>query len=293
MSEEIEKGRDAGGSATGRRRAGRGPLRATRVILRRRLRQFGIGRWIGLGLLAVMIALQLWNPLPVEALRLRVFDFYQVMKPREITSQPVTIVDLDEESLAEIGQWPWPRTKVAELVTRLMEYGAVAIGFDVVFAEPDRMSPGFYAESLEAVDPSLREKLRALPDNDEIFAEVLRNNPVVLGQASYHRIIKGQEAPPAKAPIATRGDDPRSYLIRFPSVVRNTPLLEAAAGGTAMFNLAPEPDGLVRRVPAMMAVGEGRPPAANRPMAQQSGRDRLNASLSGSGAGRSRRVTRG
>ncbi len=241
--------------AAAERKAARGPLRTLRVTLRRRIRQFGVGRGVGLAVLAVILSVQSLNPLPLQTLRIKVFDFYQVMKPREQAPQPVAIVDLDEESLAAVGQWPWPRTTVAQLATRLMDYGVIAVAFDMVFAEPDRMSPGRYGESIRGLDPDLRKRLAELPDNDQVFAEVLRNSPIVLGQVSYHREIAGQAASPAKVPIAEIGGDPRPALIRFPSVVRNIPLLEEAARGAAMFNLAPENDGVVRRVPVMMVVG--------------------------------------
>ena len=93
---------------------------------------------------------RIWDPLPVEALRLRVFDLYQLIAPREATPRPVAIVDIDEDSLKSLGQWPWPRTIVADLVTRVTQMGAVAIGFDVVFPEPDRISPALAAEASAA-----------------------------------------------------------------------------------------------------------------------------------------------
>ena len=92
-------------------------------------------------MLAALIALRIWDPAPLEDLRLRSFDFYQILKPRIPTVKPVVIVDIDEESLRTLGQWPWPRTLVADLVERLNGLGAVAIAFDILFPEPDRLSP--------------------------------------------------------------------------------------------------------------------------------------------------------
>ena len=78
-----------------------------------------------------------WDPVPVQILRLKAFDYYQILQPRPATAQPVAIVDIDERSLAEYGQWPWPRDLVARLVAQLSAYGVVVVGFDIVFAEPD------------------------------------------------------------------------------------------------------------------------------------------------------------
>jgi adenylate cyclase len=88
-----------------------------------------------------LAALRMIDPPPLEELRLRTFDFFQLAAPREASAHPAVIVDIDEESLKALGQWPWPRTVIADLVDRLAGLGAAAIGFDVIFAEPDRYSP--------------------------------------------------------------------------------------------------------------------------------------------------------
>src|SRR5436190_3596121 len=138
--------------------------------LARWARRFGLTRAICLLLLLALVPLRILDPPPLEEIRLRTFDFYQTLRPRETTARPVTIVDIDESSLKEIGQWPWPRTIVADLVTRLTQLGAVAIGFDIIFAEPDRMSPGIAATSFRDLDEGVRNKLRSLPSNDEVLA---------------------------------------------------------------------------------------------------------------------------
>src|SRR5688572_27738326 len=115
--------------------------------LRRLARRFGAGRAVSLLLLIGLIALRHWDPAPVEEIRLRGFDFYQVLKPRDAKLRPVVIVDIDEASLKELGQWPWPRTVVADLVNKLTDLGVAAIGFDVLFAEPDRTSPAVIAQT--------------------------------------------------------------------------------------------------------------------------------------------------
>src|SRR3712207_370909 len=135
--------------------------------LLRIVRRFGLGRAICLVLLLDLVVLRVWDPAPLEALRLRTFDLYQLIKPRQSEFRPVTIVDIDEASLAAQGQWPWPRTLIADLVTALASRGAMAIGFDVAFPELDRVSPAVAAESFRGLDHETREKLRSLPSNDE------------------------------------------------------------------------------------------------------------------------------
>src|SRR5262245_54929240 len=86
-------------------------------------------------------ALRMIDPTPVVRLRLLAFDTYQQLQPRKYDPQvPVRIVDVDEPSLARFGQWPWPRSVIADLTKRLTEAGAAAVAFDLLFVEPDRVS---------------------------------------------------------------------------------------------------------------------------------------------------------
>src|SRR5665213_2477992 len=101
-------------------------------------RKFGYARLICLALLIGLAALRVADPAPVQELRVRVFDTFQRIEPRVKTVRPVTIIDIDEKSLAKFGQWPWPRTRIADMIANLTRLGGVAIGFDIMFAEADR-----------------------------------------------------------------------------------------------------------------------------------------------------------
>jgi len=219
-------------------------------------------------MLAGFVALYLWNPAPVEFARLKVFDYYVQAKPRDIPppqQKPVTIIDLDEQSLETVGQWPWPRTTVAKMVQNLMQMGAILIAFDVVFAEPDGKSLGAMADSAVGLDNETRDKQKNLPSNDEVFASVIKKSRVVLGQAGRVSETEGVKGPPAKKSIGVRklqreAPDPKAFLPVFPSLVRNIPVIEKAAmhrfGGHGMFSTTPDEDGIIRNVPAMF-VHEG------------------------------------
>src|ERR1700722_16181495 len=149
-------------------------------ILRRWFgRKFGYARLICLALLVGFAALRIADPAPIDELRVRTFDTFQVIKPRVKTARPVTIVDIDEKSLGMLGQWPWPRTNIADMVTNLTRLGAVVIAFDIVFAEPDRLNPDAAAKTMRYLDEVTRSKLRALPSNDQIFADAVRRSRVV------------------------------------------------------------------------------------------------------------------
>ena len=141
---------------------------------------------------------------------MRVFDLYQVLQPRVAKQRPVVIVDIDEKSLKAIGQWPWPRTRVAELVDKLTRMGALAIGFDIVFPEPDRMSPGLAADSFAGLDDATRAKLRALPSNDAVLADALKRSRVVLGESGLPFPTPTPKNAPPSAGIATLGPNPQA-----------------------------------------------------------------------------------
>src|SRR3569623_2882016 len=129
-------------------------------------------------LLGALVILRSWYPAPLEALRSRTFDLYQRVLPREANLRPTVIVDIDEASLKTVGQWPWPRTVLADLVTKLTRMGAAVIAFDIIFAEPDRMSPAVAAESFRPLAAATRAELGKLPDNDEVFADAIRRSRV-------------------------------------------------------------------------------------------------------------------
>ena len=226
-------------------------------------RQFGLARAVCTLILFALVPLRLADPRPLEEVRLRTFDLLQVLRPRQQTARPVVIADIDEASLKEIGQWPWPRTVVADLVTRLRELGAVAIGFDIVFAEPDRMSPAVAAASFRGLDAATRDKLAALPSNDQVLADAIKQTGgVVVGQAGAATPSPRSEAEMAlQTGFAVLGPDPRPFLVTFPGLLRNVPAIEQAAAGRGLFSIKPERDGIIRRVPVVMNAQDTLVPA--------------------------------
>jgi adenylate cyclase len=227
----------------------------------RSLRTLASRRAFGLLLLTLLLPLRVWDPHALEELRLRSFDLYQVIRPRDSSVQPVVIVDIDERSINSLGQWPWPRTILADLLDRLNEAQVAAVGYDVVFPEPDRSSPDQAVRHFRELDETTRERLAHLPNHDEIFAAAIYRARVVLGQS-------GTEAP--HTPLSNKslttgfaalGSDPRPYLVAFPYLLRNVPALERAAAGRGLFSIRTERDGMVRRVPLAMKADDNFVPA--------------------------------
>ena len=202
------------------------------------------------------LVLRVWDPSPVARLRSLVFDAYQRLSPRAFDpSLPVRIIDIDEDSLKEVGQWPWPRTVLADLVDKLAAGGAAAIGFDMVFPEPDRMSPAntlrFWPKS-EAL-AGLREEVEKLPSNDQVFAEAIGKTPVVLG---FIASPQATSIPETKAGFAHGGDDPKLFAPRYPGAAVSLKELQDKAQGAGSLNWIPEHDQIIRRMPMVIRVGD-------------------------------------
>jgi adenylate cyclase len=227
-------------------------MKRLRVLQRWFKRKFGYARLLCIALLIGLAALRIADPALIEELRVRTFDTYQVIDPRVKTARPVVIVDIDEKSLAKYGQWPWPRTRVVDLIANLTQLGAVVIAFDIVFAEPDRLNPDVAADTIRNLDDATRNKLRALPSNDQIFADAMRRSRVVLGESGLPYVIAEFDKALPLTGLAMLGEDPQRFMLNFPGLLRNTPVLEAAAGGRGLFTIRAERDGIVRRVPMIM-----------------------------------------
>src|SRR5688572_7306120 len=218
-------------------------------------------RSVGVVVLALLIVVRISDPAPLAELKLRSFDLFQTIAPRSSEFRPVVIVDIDEASLSAYGQWPWPRTLVADLLARLFELQSAAVAFDVIFPEPDRTSPSEAMKYFSDLDDATRARLLQLPSNDDVLAKTIARGKVVLGQAGTRTVGAASTEMSPQSGIATIGPDPAPYLISFPRLLRNLPQLERAAAGRGLFTIAAEQDGIVRRVPLVMRAEDRIVPA--------------------------------
>lgn len=213
-------------------------------------------------LVAVFTAIEIADPSPATWLRLAVFDEFQKQSPRPVPAvedQPVVIVDIDEASLAEFGQWPWPRTIIAQMVEKLFQAGVVVVAFSATFPEADRTNPANFAQTTGGLDEETRRRLEVLPDNDSALAEVIGRRRVVLGLM----VSKTQNAGAinsAIGPIAYQGD-PRAFIPTFPAVIGNMDILANAADGQGVISLPFDHRRLFRRVPMVMVLNDTLHPA--------------------------------
>nr|WP_170583253.1 adenylate/guanylate cyclase domain-containing protein [Ruegeria arenilitoris] len=183
--------------------------------------------------------------------RLIFFDVLQRLSPRAFDPDlPVRVVDIDETSLENWGQWPWPRTLLTQMVERLGEYGAASIAFDMLFAEPDRYSPSRLLSDPALADILSAKKEAAQLDNDILFGAEVSNWPVVMGVAA--RLTGGDQDIAPKAGIVEIGENPAAGLVSVPHWTPLAPPLDRDATGIGGVNVSPlGGTGVVRRVPVL------------------------------------------
>lgn len=245
----------------------------TRATRWQRLRRAGWGvRLVGLVLLLAAGEILTADPLMVRTLREIVLDAYQRVMPREPQRTLVQVVEIDDAAIAEVGQWPWPRGEIARLTESVLESGALVVGYDIVFSEPDRLSPA-YCRALagEEAGPALS-ALFNQPTAEQVMAEAIRGRPVVVGlapltqrpdqapvlePAPLHNVIirRLNDGPDNAAPAY----EDWQVMLRLPAMLHNLPELEQAAAGWGAFQGGSAEEGVTRRLPLMTVVRQAGP----------------------------------
>ena len=201
---------------------------------------------------AILVSfLPIFNPLQIfTSLQNYSFDSFQRILPREVYSEdPVVIIDIDDRSLAMVGQWPWSRDQLANLTNQA--YAAAALGFDIMFAESDRTNPQNLITSY-SLNETLVKELSALPSNDELFAEAINNHgTVVLGQALNNKDNKKPFE--AKFGLVTQGDEPKQFITNYLGAQNNIQLLNKSAAGIGSMSIGNN-EAIVRQLPTFERV---------------------------------------
>ncbi len=176
-----------------------------------------------------LAALMLWglkDPFVKETARLKSFDLIQKYD-KPTVSEDVVIVEIDEKSIEQNGQWPWKRTVLADVIWRLREAGAGIIVLPILFSEEDRLG------------------------GDMDLAQALVQNGIVIAQTGTTQTNKNS-VPRGVAKIG----DPLPWLFEWPGMLGPIPLLGDNVDGVGVVNTTPEIDGVVRRLPLLMRVGD-------------------------------------
>jgi adenylate cyclase len=219
-----------------------------------RLRRFPVILFAGSWLVAAML---LWSSGALnlrENLRELIFDqVFLFLTPPPSPSQ-VVVVDIDRDSLARYGPWPWRRTLLAELVRRIAHSKPAVIGLDMLLSDKDRFSSAEFLRTMgPAADNDVIDALaRKFPDGDMVLAAALNDAPAVLG---FVLEPNGGVAPPG-APILARGPIHTPDIWRAGGAVAPLPTIAASARGFGAIALAADADGVVRRVPLLVVTAD-------------------------------------
>lgn len=188
-----------------------------------------------------------------------VFDSLNQNFPRE-RSDDILIVDIDDDSLLRLGQWPWPRTTIADVVAGLSLYGAKVIAFDGVLAEPDRSSPHAIASQLGDREElgGLRSLLNEMPDNDQVLANAIQDSGVFVSGFTYGSYTQHSRDPALLKKILIKEDTRQTFLEYanpFKEAATFLPVLEKASAGNGSFMATPDHDGVLRRAGLIFSNG--------------------------------------
>jgi adenylate cyclase len=214
------------------------------------------GRASALVILGLLILVRLRNPDFLQTFALHGFDREQQLAPRAYRPLPVVIVAIDDKSLSRYGQWPWPRTLLGRLVRQIAVGEPRVIGMDIIFAEPDRMSPGRLIEARPDLPAPLARELALLPPNELALAEALKGVPAVLGIGASDEAEAAERGSARVSIIRESGGNPRPFLVNYPYLLHSMPELVASARGQGAVLDNPDADGITRRLP-LLVVGQG------------------------------------
>ncbi|NWH03458.1 CHASE2 domain-containing protein [Desulfobacter latus] len=224
------------------------------------------GQWLvflaGIVLTLALAGVYVFKPVYLEFMELKLYDVFVHQTYTPLDKSPVVIVDIDEYSLENVGQWPWPRYRLALLLKKLQMAGALAVGNDILFGEKDHTSPAVLKAALKKdlkVDLEFTGLPNQLMDNDTLLANVLETGPFVLGYSFYFREDRGGSRPGKVPPlnftqVSAPGAGPaHASLISAIRAIPPLSVLMDKGTGAGFMNALTDVDGVVRRVPLVIS----------------------------------------
>ena len=204
-----------------------------------------IGKYLLIPFAIFISAIPVIDPFNVfTSLRNSAFDTFQIISPRQSqTKDNILILDIDEKSLSEIGQWPWSRSVLSELVDQTNLSAALA--FDIVFAEADRTGSkelmNLYKDNNDFV-----KSLKGLPDNDDLFANSIKDHgTVVLGAIPSNSLKNNFQM---RFGLIQQGDDPKKFLREYKGIQTNLKILNSSSAGIGSMSIGNN-DSIIRKLP--------------------------------------------
>jgi serine phosphatase RsbU (regulator of sigma subunit)/CHASE2 domain-containing sensor protein len=220
----------------------------------------GWGRRAAWLTLIIFLILQLGAGAVFATPRLGLFDLYQRTMPRYRDSDPVRIVAIDNASLAAVGQWPWPRQIDAQLIQKILAQHPAAVGIDLLWSEPDRQSPEQLLKQTNDLPPAISDALRQLPSHDSVLGKALAAGPIVIGMGTDDHAGKDNGPLPLVREVGGQVES-WNLLPDFPTAIRSISELDRAAPGHGLLAVAPDTDGVYRRLPMFSTISGRLAPA--------------------------------
>lgn len=199
----------------------------------------------------VLLGVRIDNGDTIKTLRYKTWDYFQQIHPRQIISDSVTVVNISESDLKKYGQWPWPRHIMAMLHAKLGDAGAIIINYNILFAEPDRLSGKQYLNSMPMPNDIRDQLAQVLLDTDGVFSMIIKEsgNTVLMMSVKneYDNIL------PRTTQIIEKGNV-KPWIYEYEGIVPPLPKLTVGTAGIGVNVTSPEPDAIVRKLPILIKV---------------------------------------
>ena len=207
--------------------------------------------WMVIVFAVVLLGVRIDNNDSVKTLRYKTWDHFQKMQPRSTVSDSVTVINITEQDLELYGQWPWPRHVMAMLHAKIADAGALLVNYNILFAEPDRMSGVEYLKSMPMTN-ELREQLgQVLLDTDAVFSMVLKESKRAVLMMSVKN--SSDTNLPSTTKIIEKGNV-KPWLYEYSGIVAPHSKVSAGATGMGVNVTSPEPDAVVRKMPVLIRI---------------------------------------
>jgi adenylate cyclase len=212
------------------------------------------GRLIALLLLVALVLLRAFDPPLIKTIRMRGYDLEQKFSPRIYQPVKVRIVAIDGKTIDKYGQWPWPRTQLANLVDKIAQGKPRVLGVDMIFSEPDRFSPSQLATTIPDIPKQFSAWLETRESNDAVLAEAFAKVPTVLGIGPSTDVTTTPPGPQPTTIVLEAGGDPHPFLPSFEYLLYNLPEISKVSRGRGVLTGHPDRDGIVRRIPLFVVA---------------------------------------
>ena len=207
--------------------------------------------WMVVLFAIVLTGIRIDNSDTVKILRYKTWDKFQTIQPRETLSHSVTVVNITEDDLKRYGQWPWPRHVMAMLHATIADAGAIIVNYNILFAEPDRMSGVEYLKSMPMTNEMRTQLGEVLLDTDAVFSTVLKESQRAVLMMSVKNIPDTNL--PSTTQIIEKGNV-KPWLYEYGGIVSPHRKVSAGANGIGVNVTSPEPDAVVRKMPVLIRI---------------------------------------